>query len=331
MEAMEDVPTVREFLLDLGRLRLREHGLDEEVASNNSPCSQAAALTSMLQKRGSIQSPQVAKAFRRVDRSAFLPKSSGTSAWDDAPLRAWDDDAQCVVHLSAPSIYATALEALELNESGISFLNIGSGAGYFSALSATILGKNSVHHCVEISSPLVARCRSTFDSISAVYSDSSNSEFEADDKDQTEKTNHIMTQDGELFGRVPELAFVKIHIASCFELCLNSSMHFDRIYVGAGARASDAHLLSRLLKPGGIIVGPFERDNSSFGAQSLLKATKIGFHDSSFQIEELMAVQFAPLARRVFDVQGRLIEMVPAENTEEEEEEEEEEASNLAN
>jgi hypothetical protein len=37
-------------------------------------------------------------------------------------------------------------------------------------------------------------------------------------------------------------------------------MRFDRIYVGAGARQCDAMFLQQLLKPGGILVGPFAFD-----------------------------------------------------------------------
>lgn len=252
--------------------------------------AKAAGLSVALKKRGAIESAEVAEAFCRVDRSAFVPTSSEHCAWEDAPLRAWDDDAQCVVHLSAPSIYATALEALDLknSESGaLSFLNIGSGAGYLSALAATILGPNSVHHCVEISRPLVARCRATFERASA-----------REHRDD--------------FGAVPELRHVKVHVASCFDLKLAECMSFDRIYVGAGARASDARFLSKLLKPGGVIVGPFERDaerarSYSFGAQSLLRATR-NDSDASFHVDELMAVQFAPLSRRGYALDGSLVD-----------------------
>ena len=56
-------------------------------------------------------------------------------------------------------------------------------------------------------------------------------------------------------------------------------MRFDRIYVGAGARSDDAARLGALLKPGGILVGPFEEDRGAgrrpFGVpQALLKATR---------------------------------------------------------
>lgn len=281
---------------------------NEEASSDLSNRARAAALSGALKKRGNITSNEVALAFSRVNRSAFVPASWAHCAWDDAPLRAWDDGAQCVVHLSAPSIYATALEALDLTREGpeeaaLSFLNIGSGSGYFSALAATILGPRSVHHCVEISAPLAARCRATFEE---ACRDSYGDDW-SDAEDERPK-----------FGAVPELAHVNVHVASCFDLALDDSMKFDRIYVGAGARASDARFLSKLLKPGGIIVGPFERDNDrpprafSFGTQSLLRATRSQSPDadceSCFEVDELMAVQFAPLSRRVFALDGSLLD-----------------------
>ena len=129
------------------------------------------------------------------------------------------------------------------------------------------------------------------------------------------------------FGCVPEVAHAAVHVASCFELDVIRSTRFDRIYVGAGARASDARFLSRLLKPGGIIVGPFERDTGSrpfaFGAQSLLKATREDdeeTNEATFRVDDLMAVQFAPLSRRVFDSEGTLVDLVENHSSEEDEE-----------
>mmetsp|Transcript_3953 Transcript_3953/g.12913 ORF Transcript_3953/g.12913 Transcript_3953/m.12913 type:complete len:693 (-) Transcript_3953:97-2175(-) len=450
-------------------------GVLERRRRPSDAAEKARALSEALRKRGSISTPAVAEAFARVDRSVFLPRSSETCAYDDAPLRSWDEDSQCVVHLSAPSIYATALEALELTAGrhhggALSFLNVGSGAGYLSALAATLLGKRAVHHCVEISAPLAARCKTTFDAIATdtrenhhhrkyhtngkkntttspskdlrrtfssshtttnspsrvAYASDNDGHVLAEDQDQDQDPHHQrgslrssrrdggrvtfstsqgvqvqrvrgrdpaendddddhpeeeddderqdnrqqneQSEDEENppqqqqqqqrqrspcdlggcrprvvrrkrdssseadvaplpFGYVPEVAHVRINVASCFELAVDESMRFDRIYVGAGARASDARLLSRLLKPGGIIVGPFERDAGSrafaFGAQSLLKATRDRDdddkgRDATFQVEELMAVQFAPLSRRIFDADGRLVDLPEGEGDDDE-------------
>lgn len=51
------------------------------------------------------------------------------------------------VHLSAPHIYGSALEALELQpQSSLSFLNVGSGTGYVSCIVADIMGTRSSNY-----------------------------------------------------------------------------------------------------------------------------------------------------------------------------------------
>ena len=108
----------------------------------------------------------------QVDRAAFAPAGHDDRAFDDAPLRAAEAASGCVVHLSAPSIYAAALEALGLDEVSrwrrqLSFLNLGSGSGYLSALAAALLGEGCVHVCVELDAALAARSRATLAALGA--------------------------------------------------------------------------------------------------------------------------------------------------------------------
>lgn len=50
------------------------------------------------------------------------------------------------LHISAPHIYGSAMEALELPpNSSTSFLNIGSGTGYLSCIVAEVLGAKSIN------------------------------------------------------------------------------------------------------------------------------------------------------------------------------------------
>ena len=58
------------------------------------------------------------------------------------------------MHLSAPSIYAHACEALELRR-GLSFLNVGSGTGFMSTVVAELIGPCAVHHGIELQPRLV--------------------------------------------------------------------------------------------------------------------------------------------------------------------------------
>jgi protein-L-isoaspartate O-methyltransferase len=52
------------------------------------------------------------------------------------------------IHISAPHIYGTVMEELELpSNSSLSFLNAGSGTGYLTCIAASILGPKSSHYC----------------------------------------------------------------------------------------------------------------------------------------------------------------------------------------
>lgn len=63
------------------------------------------------------------------------------SAHSDQPLKEGN------VHISAPHIYGSVIEALALvPNSCTSFLNIGSGTGYVSCIVAEILGPNSLNY-----------------------------------------------------------------------------------------------------------------------------------------------------------------------------------------
>ena len=59
---------------------------------------------------GIIESSDVERAFRCVSRAAFVPSDLLEDAFKDTPLRGSHH-----VHLSAPHMYATILEELELD------------------------------------------------------------------------------------------------------------------------------------------------------------------------------------------------------------------------
>ena len=83
---------------------------------------------------------------------------------------------------------------------------------------------------------------------------------------------------------------VDLRHGNCLELDATSSMAFARIYVGAGADESIASTLFSMLELGGILVGPFAGPD---GAQRLLSVRRLG--ETTFQVRELMSVQFTPL------------------------------------
>ncbi len=92
---------------------------------------------------GLIKSQIVESVFRAVDRGIFYLPKFREAAYRDL---AWREGH---IHISAPCIYTRVMEALELRPN-LSFLNIGSGTGYFSTMVGLILGiKIFINKCLK--------------------------------------------------------------------------------------------------------------------------------------------------------------------------------------
>lgn len=91
-------------------------------------------LTNTMIRRRRIRTINVEKVFRCVDRGLYINNNEKPNAYRDSALQSDN------IHLSAPCIYATVLECLEIMP-GNKFLNIGSGIGYFSTMAGLLLGK----------------------------------------------------------------------------------------------------------------------------------------------------------------------------------------------
>ena len=93
-----------------------------------------------------IQTPCIERVFRMIDRADYMLFQD-----DEDRLEAYEDHAwrRGTLHLSAPCIYTRALEALKL-ERGVSFLNIGSGTGYFSTMAGMLIGPFGINHGIEL-------------------------------------------------------------------------------------------------------------------------------------------------------------------------------------
>jgi protein-L-isoaspartate O-methyltransferase len=134
------------------------------------------------------------------------------------------------VHLSAPHIYGTVLEALELeSDSSISFLNAGSGSMYLTCIAASILGPRSVHYGVEIHKDVIKHSEAAIKKWKQVYP-------------EAKKIKHIDVVHGNALELVPDKG--------------ECAMGFDRIYIGAAIGSEILPSFKKLLKPGGILVGP---------------------------------------------------------------------------
>jgi len=105
----------------------------------------------------------------------------------------------------------------------MSFLNIGSGTGYFSSIVSELLGKSAVHDGVDIWPDTVAH---------------------AQERCQKQGNDHI-----------------KFTIGNVYNLDVDQGMRYDRIYLGACANARSKYLY-KLLEVGGVLVGPFQAGRS---------------------------------------------------------------------
>lgn len=205
-------------------------------------------MVNLLKESGSLQSEDCITAFEAVDRGHFWPLKNGVNdgvCYLDGPLR------HGRLHMSAPSIYAQSLEALQLRP-GLSFLNIGSGTGYFSAVVSELIGSYAVSHGIDICEEHVRR--------------------------STARCQKLGKHGIEFFP------------GNVFELDVKKSMRYDRIYIGACCK-KESKYLARLLKVGGILVGPFKtrRGNS----QKLRRIVRL--EENYFESEILETVYFASL------------------------------------
>lgn len=91
-------------------------------------------LIDTLMDNNYLRSDHLQKVLRSVDRKLYFTNEYKLLAYRDS---AWQYNQ---IHLSAPSIYASVLEYLDIQQ-GHTFLNIGSGIGYFSTVAGLLLGE----------------------------------------------------------------------------------------------------------------------------------------------------------------------------------------------
>ncbi|MBI4709381.1 MAG: protein-L-isoaspartate O-methyltransferase [Candidatus Portnoybacteria bacterium] len=92
-------------------------------------------LVESLIRGGYLKSPQIIKAFKKIDRADFVPEDSRHEAYINAPLPIGQGQT-----ISQPLTVAFMMELLE-PEAGNIILDIGSGSGWQTAILAEIVGK----------------------------------------------------------------------------------------------------------------------------------------------------------------------------------------------
>ncbi|KAI6194878.1 Mannosyltransferase [Aphelenchoides besseyi] len=163
-------------------------------------------------------------ALRMVDRGQYFPEDNREDAYKDLAYKSNVGDPGHI-HLSAPCIYANALEFLNLQPKQ-SFLNIGSGTGYFNTVVGYLLGELGTNHGVEIYDNLIDYAR--------------------------EKLTEALRQ--------PEFSAYSFCIPEFFNgsaFFLRPSIKYDRIYCGALIPMNRRAYFSNMLKIGGILVMPY--------------------------------------------------------------------------
>lgn len=172
-----------------------------------------AAMVEDLVLCGSLRSAECTAAFQAVDRQHYWPSDTGQLTYADVPLRKGS------LHLSAPHIYAKSLESMMPMRRGMSFLNVGSGTGYFNSIVSELIGDAAENHGIDIHPETVSHANSCC---------------------QRHGKQHI--------------AFT---VGNVYQLDVRETMRYDRIYVGACANPRSKYLYD-LLEVGGVLVGPFQ-------------------------------------------------------------------------
>lgn len=109
-----------------------------------------------------IRQRRVERAFRVVERPSFLPRENRRFTY--LPERVEHQEGGAFhpgpLHLSALDIYAQVLEYLQIRR-GDTFLNVGTGSGYFSTLVGVCLGDTGTNHGIEIFKNLITYSKGT--------------------------------------------------------------------------------------------------------------------------------------------------------------------------
>jgi protein-L-isoaspartate O-methyltransferase len=161
-------------------------------------------------------------------------KSHRGLAHSDQPLK--DEN----VHISAPHIYGTIVESLDLKPGAAhSFLNIGSGTGYLSCIVSQVLGKDAYMYGVEIYPDVIEHGNASIKRwTDARIADNSNVPFVE-----------------------PSMEFVHGNGLEIDPNTGESSFGFDRIYIGASVSQEHLTKVANLLRPGGVLVAPGMSEN----------------------------------------------------------------------
>lgn len=257
-------------------LNLVFHGAHDEDFGQSSATN--ASMVEELGRSGALKSPECIAAFLATDRRHFWIEGSGSPEliYADMPLRTGR------LHLSAPHIYAKALESLMPLRPGMSFLNVGSGTGYFNSIVAELTGEMGTNHGIDIWPETIHHARERCWLRREQKKQAEEGMVEAENKLRTEQST------GEPAGGRKAQNHMEFTLGNVYQLDVNHTMRYDRIYLGACANSKSKYLY-RLLEVGGILIGPFQTGHT----QQLRRVVRAS--ETQFNVEILGSVQFACL------------------------------------
>ncbi|MDX1608019.1 MAG: protein-L-isoaspartate O-methyltransferase [Candidatus Spechtbacterales bacterium] len=106
-------------------------------------------LIKTITEKGFLKTPEIIKAFQKIDRADFVRPEKLSEAYEDYPLPIGNG-----ATISQPSTVAFMLENLQPKK-GDKVLDIGSGSGWTTALLAEIIGSEGKVYGIEIVPELV--------------------------------------------------------------------------------------------------------------------------------------------------------------------------------
>ncbi|GMT31071.1 hypothetical protein PFISCL1PPCAC_22368 [Pristionchus fissidentatus] len=232
-----------------------------------------AKLVDDLVGNNNIRTEKVERVFRLVDRGIFASQSDPQQIYRDAPYRT-NGQHPGQIHISAPSIYCTVLEVLDVHK-GQSFLNVGSGSGYLSSLVGFLIGDAGCNHGVEIYSNVVEHARDCINRFSS----------------QKFVAGYDWCRPEFVHGNALAVQGV--------------SKRYDRIYVGAQIDEATLPFFSEMLKEGGILVVPIRVGFETF----LQRTTRTA---EGFEHKDFMHVAFAEIITISQPGEGERRERLPS-------------------
>jgi protein-L-isoaspartate(D-aspartate) O-methyltransferase len=211
-----------------------------------------ANLIARLKAAETLKSPAIEQAFLDIPREYFVTVDMKDEAYHDQPQRF----KKMGFNISAPHMYTMCLENLNI-QAGDKILDIGSGCGYFTVLSAYLTGPTGLVHGLDLFDHIIEFAQNNIKS------------FLNDEK-------------GAALGRLFEN--VKFFKRNCFLPAIDPIL-YDKIHVGACCPDAKIQELYDILAIGGTLVTPY--------GDRLMKAVKE--EDGKMTLTTLVDVRYSDL------------------------------------